>query len=251
MSFLEKLKNLNQQEQFQPGLIGLFINASYFMKRGVFNGIRTNAHLCKGRLLDVGCGNKPYRSLFNVEEYIGIDIENEAHDHTHESIDALFDGINIPYDDCRFDCVISIEVFEHVFHLERLIKEINRVLVPGGNLLITLPFVWMEHEKPNDFARYTSFGIKDLLERNGFEVLKLEKSGTFIETIVQLKASYLYDTMLSRNKLIKVIGTVFLIGPLNLLGLISSMILPSNENLYLNTVILARKTQDAIGADVS
>jgi len=92
MSFSQKLKKINHKEQFNPGLLGVFISAGYFIKKGIYDGVKRNAPRLKGRLLDFGCGNKPYRQLFNVDEYIGIDIENVAHDHSNENIDVFYDG---------------------------------------------------------------------------------------------------------------------------------------------------------------
>ena len=43
-------------------------------------------------------------------------------------------------------------------------------------LLLSCPFVWDEHEQPYDYARYSSFGIRHILEQNGFEILELRKS---------------------------------------------------------------------------
>ena len=190
---LASFKALNLQEQFNPSFLSIFYNANYFVKKGVYQGIERYSSTLQGRLLDIGCGNKPYKNLFNVKEYIGIDIENEAHNHESEMIDIIFDGKKIPFKDNSFDCVFSSEVFEHVFYLEELIKESNRILRVGGNILITLPFVWIEHEKPNDFARYTTFGIRDLLERNNFTVLHMDKSSTYLESIFQLIAVYVYQ----------------------------------------------------------
>lgn len=51
------------------------------------------------------------------------------------------------------------------FHIQEIVKELNRVLKENGEMLITVPFVWNEHEIPYDFGRYTSFGIIDLLQK--------------------------------------------------------------------------------------
>lgn len=245
---LRHLKEFNRRQQFEPGVFSLLTNANHFIKRGVFIGVRDNASKCKGRLLDVGCGNKPYRRFFNVDEYIGIDIHNEAHDHTGEPVDVFYDGKKIPFEDKRFDSVFSSEVFEHVFHLEELVVEINRVMVKDGILLVTLPFVWIEHEKPNDFARYSSFGIRNLLERQGFEILNLKKTSTYIETITQLRAAYVYNTLLPGRRLLRAFLAPLFVAPINVVGKFLSVILPDNPDLYLNNVVVARKIQDAAGS---
>ena len=80
--------------------------------------------------------------------------------------------------------------------------EISRVLKPGGNILITVPFIWDEHEKPNDFGRYSSFGIKYLFESNNFQILNYKKSTIGIECIIQLMISGIEKKFLQSNFLI-------------------------------------------------
>ncbi len=241
---LAHLRELNTREQFQPGILSVFMNANHFIKKGIYQGIKRHSNKLNGTLLDVGCGNKPYKNLFHVTEYIGIDIINEAHDHTLEPVDLIFDGRTIPFKNQSFDSVFSSEVFEHVFYLEELIQEINRVLKEDGQLLITLPFVWIEHEKPNDFARYTSFGVMNLLERNGFQIVCSEKSSTYHETIFQLIAAYVYNTVIPKNAILRWPLTLLLVAPVNLIGILVSFLFPNNRDLYLNNIILAQKIKD-------
>lgn len=238
---IDKLQAFNRRQQFRPGVLSLLTNANHFTKRGVFKGILEHAKTCKGSLLDVGCGNKPYRELFTVDEYIGIDIENPAHDHANEPIDRIYDGRNIPFPDNRFDTVFSSEVFEHVFHPEELMREMHRVLKSGGTLLMTLPFVYMEHEKPYDFARYTSYGIRSLLERNGFTVQQIKRSSTFLQATTVLVANYLHHTLLPKNRFLRFPLTFLTVGPVNVLGGLLSLVLPDNRDLYLNHIVVAVK----------
>jgi ubiquinone/menaquinone biosynthesis C-methylase UbiE len=114
-------------KDFSPGLSHPY----YFIRRGILSGIRKFAPELNGKLLDFGCGSKPYRSLFNVTEYIGLDFPNPGHDHSKEDIDVLYDGKKIPFPDNYFDAVLCSEVFEHIFNLDGTVGEINRVLRPG------------------------------------------------------------------------------------------------------------------------
>ena len=235
------LQSLNTREQFRPSVLSIFYNANYFIKKGVYKGVKRNSAELQGKLLDIGCGNKPYKDLFNVSEYIGIDIDNEAHDHTNDKVDIVYDGRKIPFSDQSFDSIFSSEVFEHVFYLEELIQESNRVLKEGGKLLITLPFVWIEHEKPNDFARYTAFGIVNLLERNGFTIVHSEKSSTYVEAVFQIIAAYTYQTIIPKNSVFNWPLTIISISLINMMGITLSLILPNNHDFYLNNIIVASK----------
>jgi SAM-dependent methyltransferase len=82
-------------------------------------------------------------------------------------------------------------VFEHVFNPSEFLREINRVTKIGGLFLITVPFVWDEHEQPYDYARYSSFGLKHILSENGFEIVEHRKSNNGLEVIFQLINAYI------------------------------------------------------------
>ena len=160
-----KLISFLKQQSFQPGFFSIFFNPFFFIRRSLFRNIRRSAPLLKGKLLDFGCGRKPYENLFSVEEYIGVDIEESGHNHSLSRVDVYYDGEHIPFPDETFDSLFCSEVFEHVFEPEPLLREVNRVLKNGAVGLITVPFCWNEHELPFDYARYTSAGLQALLER--------------------------------------------------------------------------------------
>lgn len=92
-----------------------------------------------------------------------IDRRNEIQFEQND-VDMFYNGITFPIDSCSIDGVICTQVLEHVANPESLISEIERVLKPGGKLILTVPFLWQQHEKPYDFTRFTSFGLRRLLE---------------------------------------------------------------------------------------
>ena len=230
--------------QFKPSRS----NAFYFIRRSLYEKIKRLAPELDGRLLDFGCGSKPYQSLFtNAREYIGLDYESEGHSHANENIDVIYDGKKIPFGDEHFDSVFSSEVFEHIFNLEEIIPEIKRVMKKQGKILITCPFVWNEHEVPMDFARYTGFALKHLFEKNGFEVLIQDKSGDFTLALYQMRMIYFNQhfipsfPLLGKLKFFRT-NVPPLINPiLNLWFSFWHRVLPKRRDLYLNNIVLARK----------
>lgn len=240
MSIKSKIKSIIKREKFKPTLLGVFINPYYVIRRELYKAVKRNTKHLSGKMMDFGCGDKPYKKLINVSEYIGLDIEKSGHDHTDEDIDVYYDGNVIPFEDSHFDSVFSTEVFEHVFELESVLKEINRVSKNGATLVITLPFVWNEHEVPYDFARYTSFGIDHILRKGGYEVVVHEKTAHFVSVIFQLKATYIFQKIL-KVKWAQLLFTPILIAPLTIVGLLFSAILPKDKTLYLNHCIVAKK----------
>jgi SAM-dependent methyltransferase len=226
--------------EFSPTVFHPF----YFIRSGLRKSIGLYAHAMSGRMMDFGCGSKPYRELFNVREYVGVDYYNEGHPHDQEQIDVFYDGKTIPLPDHHFDSVLSSEVFEHIFNLDEILKEINRVMNANGHLLITCPFVWNEHEVPNDYARYSRFALEDILRKHGFEIVDWNKSGNFITTVFQLWILYwyvLYHKKKNRFFVTRWLLKILIVLPSNLLGKLLSKILPYNDSLYLNNIFLAKK----------
>jgi len=227
------MANTNEiNKNFSPGISHPF----YFIRHGLLKVIKKWASSLNGKLLDFGCGSKPYRSLFNVEEYIGLDFEKTGHDHSNEEIDVFYDGKTIPFADEYFDSILCSEVVEHLFDLPATLSEMNRVLKKGGKLLITCPFAWGEHEVPYDFARYTQFALKDILEKKGFRVIHYEKSGNFTEAITQMRILYL-DEWVNRSGFLKGMMIIWM----NILGRFKSWLFPVSYDFYLSNILLAEK----------
>ena len=85
-----------------------------------------------GRLLDFGCGNKPYECLFQCEEYIGCDIYESGHNSNDKKVDVFYDGHTLPFNSESFDTILITQVLEHVQNFDEIFKELVRVLKKNG-----------------------------------------------------------------------------------------------------------------------
>jgi SAM-dependent methyltransferase len=231
-----RLRESIQEQDFNPGSLGLFVNPFYFARKGLHRHIVALARSVHGKMLDVGCGSKPYQKHFDVTEYIGLEIEGQ-----NKRAERYYDGKIFPFSDDEFDGILISQVLEHVFSPDKFLAEVNRVLKDGGALLVTVPFVWDEHEQPFDYARYSSFGLCHLLESHGFEIIEKRKSMEDIRVIFQMINAYLYKTTRTRSARLNMLVTLVLMAPFNLLGEVLARILPSNRDLYLDNIVLARK----------
>lgn len=240
----QKLIQYLRKLSFQPNRAGILLNPFFFIRRELFFHIKNLSLQQTGKLLDFGCGRKPYRNLFkNVSEYIGVDIEQTGHDHTNSQIDVFYDGKTIPFPNNSFDSIFCSEVFEHLFNIDEILSELNRVLKSNGQMLITVPFCWNEHEVPYDYGRYTSYGIRHLLEKHGFSVMKEHKSGHFTQVISQLSSLYIYESLKKaiKHKALHYFLSMIFILPINIIGAVIGFILPRNKSLFFNNVLLVRK----------
>jgi SAM-dependent methyltransferase len=237
---LEKIAKIVKKEQFQPGILALFTNPFYFSRLGLFRGIVEYGHYITGKTLDVGCGQRPYEHLVASTKYIGLEIDTPAARKINKA-DLYYKGKRFPFRKGSFDSVMVNQVFEHVFNPDEFLREVNRVLKRGGRLLITVPFVWDEHEQPHDYARYSSFGLVWILSQNGFKILEQKKSGNNIGILFQLINGFIYKKVETRSPLLNHLFFLLLTAPFNIIGALLIMITPTSNDLYLDNIILAEK----------
>ena len=199
-----------------------------------------------GTVIDVGCGSAPYRALFAHATYIGVEVPTASQQGSAKSgTDVLYDGRALPFADASANFVLCNQVLEHVFEPAPFLRELHRILRPNGRVLMTVPFVWDEHEQPYDFARYSSFGLTYLARKAGFEVVESRRTLADASLFAQLWLAYWFKVIRRSNpasRLRKLLLAAICV-PTNLLGLLLGKLLPTNPDLYLdNVIILARPT---------
>src|SRR5258708_494710 len=106
-----------------------------------------------GRLVDIGCGPKPYERLLApfIGEHIGVDHRNSLHDQSR--VDLFGEAYKIPVEDESFDSALCTAVLEHLEEPELALRECHRVLKTGAYAIYSVPFIWHLHEEPRDFYR--------------------------------------------------------------------------------------------------
>lgn len=122
-----------------------------------------------GLTLDIGSKNRRYDNYFPNAEIVAIDIEPQLKDGSVIQCDAR----NIDFKDNSFDNIISFEVFEYIHEIEEVLKEVKRVLKPGGTCYFSVPFLNPVHGGAGDVVRYTKRGWLELLQRH-FDKNKVE-----------------------------------------------------------------------------
>ena len=115
------------------------------------------------RLLDVGCGQKPYEPLFApyVASYIGVDPVENPHAELKGAVEDL------PVEDGTFDVVLCSQVLEHCDDPARAVAELHRAMAPGGRLLLSTHGVQVYHPSPVDYWRWTHAGLEKVVSENG------------------------------------------------------------------------------------
>ena len=195
-----------------------------------------------GSILDVGCGNKPYESLFSLikESYTGCDVVQSS----ENKVDVICKATELAYAADKFDTLFSTQVMEHVDNSDLMMQECNRVLKPGGVLIVSVPLCWELHEEPYDFFRFTKYGLKELCDRNNFDVLEIIPNGGKWAAIFQMNLNIIYSTFKNRTFFVKILKGLFI--NLRLTALINSIAIRIDKKYYdplltLNYVLVARK----------
>lgn len=143
-----------------------------------------------GRVLDIGAGEMDrYKDLFKYKEKINMDISKG------KNVDVVGSADNIPFSDDSFDSVLCTQVFEHLKYPNKAASEIFRVLKKDGVVLITVPQTNELHEEPNDFFRYTKYGIRSIFEDAGFKTVIFNQRGGYYSNIAQIKTRRLMDIL--------------------------------------------------------
>ena len=151
----------------------------------------------RGKLLDVGCGCRPFEDIFTpyVDEYIGLEMgsafaETSAASHVRKP-DLYYDGETIPFEDESFDTVMSIQVLEHTPEPQRLLGEMARILKRDGLMVLSAPFCFRLHEEPHDYYRYSIHGLTHMCRRAGLEIVEVRSQGSLWSVIGHKVNSYL------------------------------------------------------------
>jgi SAM-dependent methyltransferase len=201
----------------------------------------------RGKLLDIGCGTKPYANdvAVYVTEHVGVDHEATLHDKSN--VDIFADAYNIPVADGEFDSVLCTQVLEHLEEPQRAFAEFSRVLKKGGYVFITVPFIWHLHEQPRDFFRYTKYGLNYLSERAGLETVFIKSYGGFAMSVMTEIAYSIY--YVTKIKLFRPLQ-ILLFNICLLFGRCIDLIDPTKDRLPLGYVVVLKKPHNQIQNEI-
>lgn len=133
------------------------------------------------KVVDIGCGTKPFKNLFSGKKYIGIDfnpVDEEVI--VHDLNDKL------PLADNFADAIILSEVLEHHPEPYSLLKEVDRIASKGAIIFISTPFALPVHGAPYDFYRYTNYFYENIEKKIKWRLIYFNSSNSIFSTPLQL-----------------------------------------------------------------
>lgn len=209
----------------------------------------------EGRILDAGAGECRNRSLIENQTYIALDAACGDQSWNYADLDVIANLEKVPFKPNSFDLVICTQVLEHVQEPQIVLNEFFRIIKGGGTLCISAPQGWGVHQAPNDFFRYTHFGLRHLLEKSGFQIISITPSCGYYSYLAnrltvfpktffwQIKQGWLRLLLFPIELLSYVVFVLLLPVILN-----SIDFMDKNRNYTLNYFVAARKpiSEDAL-----
>jgi SAM-dependent methyltransferase len=152
----------------------------------IIGGVLSFRPFMRGRLLDVGCGRKPYAPLYEPLTTSSYGTEVTFSPHGTAAADVITIAETLAFAEESFDTIICTEVLEHTRHPFEAMREMARLLRPGGYLLVTVPFLYPLHEMPHDYWRFTPSGLVELCRQADLSVEQIQTKGGVDATAVAL-----------------------------------------------------------------
>jgi SAM-dependent methyltransferase len=200
-------------------------DTDWLVLRGMAGSLERLAteHVREGqRVLDFGCGSKPYKALFERRgaTYVGADFGDDAEV-------AISSNGHIALESASADVVLSVQVLEHVRDLDTYFAEIARVLKPGGSLLLSTHGTWLYHPHPEDHRRWTRMGLLNEIESRDWRVTSCDAIvGPLAWTTMIRLAGYSF--VLRKLPLVGGIASAGIAALMNLRAMIEEAITPSS-----------------------
>jgi len=243
--FRHLLKNFYQKQAFRPGFWAFLFHSSYLVRRDLHRALQKHLGTLGPCILDVGCGSRPYESLARARKYIGLE-----HYHARKQggrgkrPDVYFDGKNLPIKAGSFDAVLCTEVLEHVFEPQDFLRQIAYTLKEKGVLLMTVPLAMPEHEVPYDYGRYTSYGMRYLLQKTGYVSLEYQALCSGLAGHTQLLVFSLEETLRTGHPALNYLLRLFFLSPLLFLGLLLGKLPVGKKSFWITSLVLAQKKKN-------
>jgi SAM-dependent methyltransferase len=157
----------------------------FFFETRIVDGVQDFAAGLKpgAMVLDAGAGEGQYRDYFQGHRYVGVDLGVGDAAWNYSKLDCVADLLRLPFQSGVFDGFVSVVTLEHVTEPGLAIAEMARVAREGAMLYLVVPHEWEVHQHPHDYWRFTKFGVRRLLETNGWDVVRLEPGGGFFRLL--------------------------------------------------------------------
>lgn len=195
----------------------VFVSPFFLTKLYLYRNIQRvlNLYSFDGKIMDIGCGVKPYKDLFHKSKaYEGVDYKlySQNKEFDSQQPDYFFDKsysttLKLPFKDNSYNHSVAFQVLEHHPNPKKLISEMYRITRPKGYMFLTVPFMGGIHEEPYDFQRFTEYGLRELFKDYKCKIIEIHTIGSIFSTISMLLDEHLCD-FVNQGGIKKYIGAI-------------------------------------------
>jgi SAM-dependent methyltransferase len=200
----------------------------------------------QGILLDIGAADRWIeKNLPATVHYIALDYPATGQDMYGAKPSIFADAAHLPFADEQFDAIVCLEVIEHVPNPQQVLNEISRTLKKGGEVWLSMPFLYPLHDAPFDFQRFTEYGLLRSAAIAGLEVVCLQKSEHAIRTAGLLACLAIAGGAYASKgwlKYVYLLPAIFIITIINLASWLLSLMWPDWRHMSHGHSILLKKS---------
>ncbi|MFV1977181.1 MAG: class I SAM-dependent methyltransferase [Candidatus Scalindua sp.] len=177
---------LSELNRLSKGLKNTILHPQWIANRYHAISRRKLGELRSCEILDIGSGDSDHTMLLHSSNNtICLDYPITNQRYTNAP-DIYGDACALPVADESVDVVLLLEVLEHIGDDSKAINSVKNALKRGGQLYLSLPFMYPIHDAPYDYKRFTIYGIRHILKENGFKISTETIHGNSLVTIMQL-----------------------------------------------------------------
>jgi len=138
--------------------------------------------------LDIGASGDDHKEYFPNRTTLDVDASKNS--------DVIGDAHHLPFKDESFEVIVCSEMLEHADNPQQVINEIQRVLKPGGLVVLTTRFAFPVHDAPSDYWRFTPYGLRKLFA--AFDITEAATDGGPLRAIAIQLQRILFQTDLPK-----------------------------------------------------
>ncbi len=214
---------------------------------------KNNKHLYEisaflnGTILDIGCSKKLIKNYLSDDcKYIGLDYYKTATEWYGTIPEVYGDAHSLSFRDESIDCVLLLDVMEHLADPEKCLNEVNRILDKNGCFIISVPFLYPIHDSPLDFRRWTIYGLKELADKHGFNIKEEKHNGNIFESASLIMNIAISKTILNwidkkNPAAVFIITLPFIVFTINIIGWFITSISPMDNMMPMGYRIVLEK----------
>lgn len=171
-------------------------------------------HSCKGTMLDLGCGPRPYFDIYSpyFEKTIGADLAESPF--PKKNIDLFCSATEVPLPDGSVDFILCTEVLHDIEEPDLFFQEVKRLLRLGGMIFLTSPFMVPIVDGKYDHYRYTEHGLRYRIVKSGMEIIEITPVGDLFSTSITMMIKPVLRIFNSISKWIQWSGFYSIYNPL-------------------------------------